>query len=169
MREIETAAPARVVAALLAEPGDEVFRYRPEDRRAWVNIRRRHINAYLSEMNGARFTAKDFRTWAGTLYGACALARCGYPRPPPRALSVAGWRSAMRETSELLGQHAGGLPRFLRRPDVVLAFAKGRVLADPPPVSLLQRGSARTLLAVERRLVRLIGNGDGRAPGSLRQ
>jgi DNA topoisomerase I len=168
VREIDDPGAARVVAALLAEPGDEVFRYHSEDG-TWANIRRRHINAYLSQMSGPRFTAKDFRTWAGTLYGACALARHGCPSPASASAVRRRVASAMRETSEILGNTPAVCRASYVCPEVVLAFAKGRVLADPPPVSVLQRGSARTLLAVERRLVRLIGNGDGRGPGSLRR
>ena len=76
MREIDDAGAARVVAALLRDPGPEVFRYRADDG-SWINVRRRHINEYLREISGSRFSAKDFRTWAGTLLGACALARAG--------------------------------------------------------------------------------------------
>ena len=55
LREIEDAAAARVVRALLADPGPEVFRYR-NGGDAWVNVRRRNLNAYLSEITGGRIT-----------------------------------------------------------------------------------------------------------------
>ena len=114
IREIDDAAAARVVRALLADPGPEVFRYR-NGGDAWVNVRRRNLNAYLSEITGGRITAKDFRTWAGTLFGACALARGGFPRSSlgagapasasrrrcarPRRSSATRRRSAARRTS----------------------------------------------------------------------
>ncbi|HYX22246.1 MAG TPA: DNA topoisomerase IB, partial [Thermoanaerobaculia bacterium] len=71
-REIDDAESARVLRALLREPGWDVFFYRSVAGER-VKVRRRHLNAYLAEFNGGRFTAKDFRTWAGTLFGACAL------------------------------------------------------------------------------------------------
>jgi DNA topoisomerase I len=46
-----------------------------------VDVRRRHLNAYIREISGAPFTAKDFRTWAGTLLCASELARCARGEP----------------------------------------------------------------------------------------
>ena len=158
VREIEDAAAARVVAALLADPGPEVFRYRAASQE-WVNVRRRHINEYLREVGGARFTAKDFRTWAGTLLGACALARNGYPSPPTSGAIRRCVTRAMRETSSLLGNTPAVCRTSYVNPDVLSAFGRGRLLADPPPLEVLVRGSSRKLSAVERRLARLIANG----------
>jgi DNA topoisomerase-1 len=67
---------ARVVRALLKHPSREVFKYRNGDD-AFVNVTRKHINDYIREVMGESFSAKDFRTWAGTLVCACALARQG--------------------------------------------------------------------------------------------
>jgi DNA topoisomerase-1 len=158
VREIEDQSAARVVRALLAEPGRELFRYR-NGGDEWINVRRRNLNTYLSEITGARITAKDFRTWAGTLLGACALARAGYPDPPSgRALrrSVA---QAMRETAELLGNTPAVCRASYVSPGVLEAFEKGRLLADPPSLESLVRASPRVLAVVERRLSRLLANG----------
>ncbi len=160
MREIDDAAAARVVAALLAqhEPGAQVFRYRSESG-DWVGVRRRSINEYLREIGGVRITAKDFRTWAGTLFGACALARLGFP-PPSSAREVRSRVArAMGETSRLLGNTAAVCRASYVSPEVLAAFARGRLLADPPALDTLVRGSAGALAAVERRLARLIANG----------
>jgi DNA topoisomerase I len=158
VREIEDAAAARVVAALLADPGPEVFRYRAPDG-TWVNVRRRHINEYLREVSGARFTAKDFRTWAGTLLGACALARQGFPSPPSGRAVRRRVARAMRETSELLGNTPAVCRASYVSPDVLAAFERGRLLSDPPSLDALVRASPRILSAAERRLSRLIANG----------
>ena len=158
VREIDDAAAARVVRALLRDPGPEVFRYR-NGGDAWINVRRRNLNSYLREISGARITAKDFRTWAGTLFGACALARAGYPEPPSaRAIkrSVAG---AMRETSELLGNTPAVCRASYVSPGILEAFERGRVLADPPSLEALVRASPAVLASVEKRLAKLIANG----------
>jgi DNA topoisomerase I len=159
VREIDDAAAARVVAALLADPGPEVFRYRSESGE-WVNASRRHINAYLCEIVGARITAKDFRTWAGTLFGACALARGGFPDPPSKAALRRAVTQAMTETAELLGNTPTVCRASYVSPDVLAAFDKGKLLPDPPALEALVRGSSRTLAKIERRLARLIANGD---------
>src|SRR5262249_60892110 len=63
---------ARIVRRLLELPGRDVFQYLDEDgtRRA---VDSNDVNAYLNEITGADFTAKDFRTWAGTVLAARAL------------------------------------------------------------------------------------------------
>jgi DNA topoisomerase-1 len=66
-------------------------------------VRRRHINAYIKEVMGEAFSAKDFRTWAGTLVCACALARTGLEAHASAAERKRKLREAVRETAALLG------------------------------------------------------------------
>jgi DNA topoisomerase I len=160
VREIDDAPAARVVRALLANPGPEVFRYRNGDE-VWVNVRRRHLNAYLHEITGARITAKDFRMWAGTLFGACALARAGYPSPPTVRAIRRRVAQAMRETASLLGNTPAVCRASYVSPYVLSAFEGGRLLMDPPSLEALVRASPRALASIERRLARLIANGNG--------
>ena len=160
VREIEDPAAARVVRALLADPGPEVFRYR-NGGDEWTNVRRRNLNAYLGEITGTRITAKDFRTWAGTLFGACALAHAGYPDPPSARALRRSVAQAMRETSELLGNTPAVCRASYVSPGVLEAFEKGRTLSEPPSLETLVRASPRVLAAVERRLARLLANGSG--------
>jgi DNA topoisomerase-1 len=160
VREIVDAPAARVVRALLVNPGREVFRYRNDDG-TWVNVRRRHLNAYLREVTGAPITAKDFRTWAGTLFGACALARAGYPAPASARAIRRAVAQAMRETAELLGNTPTVCRASYVSPGILTAFEGGRLLADAPTMEALVRASPRALASVERRLARLITNGNG--------
>ena len=51
--------------------GPELFAYRR--RREWVDVRSSDINDFVKELSGGEFTAKDFRTWAGTVLAAVAL------------------------------------------------------------------------------------------------
>jgi len=57
---------AKVMRALLKQPGKEVFKFR-NGNGEFVDVKRRHINEYIKEVMGTKFTAKDFRTCAGTL------------------------------------------------------------------------------------------------------
>lgn len=63
---------ARIVKQCQEIPGHELFQYLDDDgnRRA---IDSADVNEYLREISGADFTAKDFRTWAGTVAAALAL------------------------------------------------------------------------------------------------
>jgi DNA topoisomerase-1 len=64
----------RLVRRQLKTPGPALFRYRRDD--AWHVITARDVNEYLQRRIGA-FSAKDFRTWGGTLRAATVLAELG--------------------------------------------------------------------------------------------
>jgi len=62
---------ARIIRACQELPGQRLFQYRDgEDLREVTSA---DVNAYLREVTGQDFTAKDFRTWAGTVLAAKAL------------------------------------------------------------------------------------------------
>src|SRR2546423_1625725 len=63
---------ARVMRRLQELPGQELFQYVDEDGTR-ASIDSDDVNAYLREIAGEDFSAKDFRTWAGTVLCAVAL------------------------------------------------------------------------------------------------
>lgn len=65
----------RLAGDLLATPGPRLFRYREGGR--WHDLTARDVNAYLRDDLGVPYTAKDFRTWGGTLRAATVLAELG--------------------------------------------------------------------------------------------
>jgi DNA topoisomerase-1 len=74
--EVESAALARALARMDALPGDEVLSWVGEDGET-VDVRSADVNAWIKERMGDDFTAKDFRTWAGTVAAAVALDEVG--------------------------------------------------------------------------------------------
>jgi DNA topoisomerase-1 len=66
---------ARVVARLMKTPGPRLFRYR--ERGGWHDLTARDVNEYLRSLASVPYTAKDFRTWGGTLRMATVLADLG--------------------------------------------------------------------------------------------
>src|SRR5690606_5343458 len=62
----------------LQTPGTRLFRYQESGR--WRDLTARDVNAYLRTTLGVRYTAKDFRTWGGTLRAATILAELGPAR-----------------------------------------------------------------------------------------
>jgi DNA topoisomerase-1 len=64
---------ARIVRQCQAIPGAELFQYLDEDGRRQT-VDSGDVNRYIREISGEDFTAKDFRTWAGTMLAAEALA-----------------------------------------------------------------------------------------------
>jgi DNA topoisomerase I len=71
--DLQDARLARIVKACRDLPGYELFQYiDDEDKRQTIDSA--DVNEYLREVSGKDFTAKDFRTWAGTVLAAKALA-----------------------------------------------------------------------------------------------
>lgn len=48
-------------------PGYDIFRYYDEETKCYCNVLSDDVNSYLREITGADFSAKDFRTWAGSV------------------------------------------------------------------------------------------------------
>ena len=74
----------RVVEECRDLPGYEVFKYRAESGEV-RDVKSRDLNTYIKEVVGQEFTAKDFRTWAGTLIAANRLAELGAAEDPKAA------------------------------------------------------------------------------------
>jgi DNA topoisomerase-1 len=80
---VANASLARLVARHLRSPGTRLFRY--QDGSRWRNLTARDVNAYLHETLDVPFSAKDFRTWGGTLRAATVLAELGPARSETEA------------------------------------------------------------------------------------
>ena len=96
---------AAVVRRCQQLPGQDLFQYEGDDGQPHT-LGSSDVNDYLAQIsgnkNGERFTAKDFRTWHGTVIAAVALARADASATTPgkrkRAVSA-----AMKEVSLYLG------------------------------------------------------------------
>ena len=72
---IEDPQLAKIIRRCQDLPGQELFQYL-DDAGEPQDIGSEDVNAYLQAITGAEFTAKDFRTWGGTVLAFCALAGC---------------------------------------------------------------------------------------------
>jgi DNA topoisomerase IB len=68
---------------------------------AWHDVRSGDVNDYIQEKIGEGFSAKDFRTWHGTVLAATALA--GEPRPGSAAAAKRTIAAAVEWVAEALG------------------------------------------------------------------
>jgi DNA topoisomerase-1 len=75
-REVEDPRVAKVIRKLADLPGQDLFQYVDDDGEV-RNVTSQDVNDYLREISGEDFTAKDFRTWAGTVMAAIALNEVG--------------------------------------------------------------------------------------------
>ena len=123
--ELHDADLAAVVVELVAgKPRAPLLAYRNGRRR--VPVTPAEVNAYVRELAGAKFTAKDFRTLRGTILAAEALARIG-PVDSDRQRHSAEVL-AVRATAEALGNTPAVARSSYIDPRVFAVYARGRVL-----------------------------------------
>ena len=118
----------RIVKRCQELPGQALFQYLDgEGRRRTVGSS--DVNAYLREVTQSDFTAKDFRTWAGTVLAACALRELPAARDKRHAN-----RNVVRAV-ESVAERLGNTPAICRRcyvhPAVIEAYLDGS-LRDAP-------------------------------------
>lgn len=90
---------ARIAERLKNTKGAELFKFVRDGR--VIDVKDRHVNDYIQSIIGPDFTAKDFRTWAGTLLCSIALAMQG--QGTSKAERKRKIRKAITVTSEQLG------------------------------------------------------------------
>ena len=113
---------ARVLRRCEELPGQHLFQYVDDDGEA-VDVDSDDVNDYLREVTGEDFTAKDFRTWTGTVLAAWALEDLGAAGSPTQAK-----RHVVRAV-ESVAKELGNTPAVCRscyiHPDVIEAHLAG--------------------------------------------
>jgi DNA topoisomerase-1 len=89
------------------------------------------LNDYIQEHMGGDFTAKDFRTWGGTLTAAIELAEHGVADTEAQAKKVVA--QVMRKVGERLGNTPSVARSSYVSPAVVEQYLEGRTIADFRP------------------------------------
>jgi DNA topoisomerase I len=82
--------------------GDELLAYRDEDGQ-WRDVRSDEIRAYVKETAGEEYTAKDFRTWAGTVMAAVTLAATDPDRRQTKTANKRMISHAVKQVAYFLG------------------------------------------------------------------
>lgn len=137
---------ARVVRSLQDLPGQQLFKYRDDDG-ALCPITSDDVNAYIREAMGESFSAKDFRTWAGTVSAARALRDMEPPASPTdarRKITV-----CVKAVAGLLGNTPTVCRSSYVHPKVFELFESGRIgkALPGPEAASFERALAKTLVA----------------------
>jgi DNA topoisomerase-1 len=98
-RAIADGEVAGIVERLKTTPGAELFKFVHNGR--IFDVKDRHVNDYIQSIIGPDFTAKDFRTWAGTLLCSIALAMVG--QGTSKTERKRKMKKAINATAEQLG------------------------------------------------------------------
>jgi DNA topoisomerase-1 len=156
--EVHDRRVARVIARCTDLPGQILFQYVDDDG-ARRSVESSEVNAYLREIANDDFTAKDFRTWAGTVLAATALHAVGERE---REASAATLRKNVVQAIKDVAARLGNTPTVCRKcyvhPEIVNAYLEGelrlamdsRAAADATPT--LGHGETAVLAFLKTRL-----------------
>ena len=152
---------ARLVRRMQELPGQELFQYVDADDRPQP-VGSADVNAYLREISGEDYTAKDFRTWAATVLAAWALSEFE---------AVDGEAAAKRNITraiERVASRLGNTPAICRKsyvhPEIVGAYLDGSLVADlkqeieqelRQELSGLEAEEVAVLVLLQRRLAKV--------------
>jgi len=137
---------ATVVRSLRDLPGQQLFKYRDADG-ALCTITSDDVNSYIREAMGDGFSAKDFRTWAGTVSAARALREAEPPTSPTdakRRITV-----CVKAVAGLLGNTPTVCRSSYVHPVVFDLYQTGRLndLLPGPETATFERALAKALKA----------------------
>jgi DNA topoisomerase-1 len=146
---------ARIVRACRDLPGYELFQWVDADG-VRQSIDSADVNAYLREASGADFTAKDFRTWAGTVLAAATLS--SFDRCRSQVQAKRNIVQAIALVAERLGNTKAVCRKSYVHPMVFDCYADGSLALK---VTTARAGSADGLDAQERAVLAWLRSKNG--------
>jgi DNA topoisomerase IB len=120
--------------------------------RAWHDVRSEDVRAYIQDKIGEEFSAKDFRTWSGTVLAAAALA--GEPRPRSDTAARRTVAAAVESVAAALGNTPAVCRSSYIDPRVFDRYRDGATI--PPASSRNGEMTPRMRARVEREVLELI-------------
>jgi DNA topoisomerase I len=117
---------AKIVSKCQDLPGQELFQYVNDGEVR--DVTSQDVNDYLREVSGENFTAKDFRTWGGTVLAAIALNAQDKFKSQKQAKANA--KSALCAVAKLLGNTPAICRKCYVHPKVIEAYLSGVSIAD---------------------------------------
>jgi DNA topoisomerase I len=116
---------AKIIKKLQELPGQEVFQYLDEEGEKH-QVTSDDVNQYLQEISGEEFTAKDFRTWAGTVMAAMALkAQAAFENKSQARQNV---KAAISAVAKMLGNTPTICRKCYVHPAVLETYLDGNLI-----------------------------------------
>ncbi len=128
---------ARFITELLKTPGPRLFRYLEDGK--WQNVDSGDVNDYIERIAQFPYTAKDFRTWGGTLRAATVLAELG------KGKSQSERKKNVVTAVRLVAAELGNTPTICRKsyvhPVIVMRYLRsGTTITLPKKVRSSENG-----------------------------
>lgn len=163
--EVRDRRVARIVKRCRDLPGHELFEYVDDDGEV-RSVASEDVNEYLRDITGDDFTAKDFRTWGGTVCAARALVELG-----PFELQTQAKKNVVQAIKQV-SQHLGNKPATCRKyyvhPAVIEAYLDGSLTIDPDKNERVEEEATLGLTPEERAVLDVIESYDKRAEAASR-
>ena len=148
---------ARIVKKCQELPGQELFSYQ-DDAGKVHDIGSHEVNDYLKEISGEDFTAKDFRTWAGTVMAALALKE--FESVTSETQAKRNIVRAIESVSSLLGNTPSVCRKCYVHPEILNSYLEGntietisqRIKPNLPHLRQLRADEAAVFVLLQRRL-----------------
>jgi DNA topoisomerase I len=117
---------AKIISKLQDLPGQDLFQYLDESGEV-RDVTSQDVNGYLREIGGGDFSAKDFRTWGGTVLAAIALCTVGAFETKKQA--KANIKTAIDGVARLLGNTPAICRKCYIHPAILETYLKGSSIA----------------------------------------
>jgi DNA topoisomerase I len=122
--QIDDARLRKIVAACHDLPGHELFEYL-DDNGGVHDVKSDDVNAYVQSITNEEITAKDFRTWHGTVIAATSL--WSRPIADTKKERTAACTAAIKEAASALGNTVAVCKKCYIHPMILLAYQQGRL------------------------------------------
>jgi len=120
---------ARIIKRCMDLPGHDLFQYLDANGERHT-VSSSDINDYLHDITGADFTAKDYRTWAGSVFALAALRKLAWETVTEARKHVVG---TIKEVSKILRNTPAVCRKCYVHPAVIEAFEAGELADELPP------------------------------------
>jgi DNA topoisomerase-1 len=166
---------AKIVKACQDLPGQDLFQYLDENGEQ-QSVTSADVNAYLKEITGQDITAKDFRTWAGTVLAAMALSE--FEEFDSDAKAKKNIRAAIEKVSSRLGNTPTICRKCYVHPEVFSCYLEGALMIEikneveeelREDLSSLKPEEAAVMALLEERLSREIEKQAEKKPAKSRR
>lgn len=146
---------ARTIKRCEEMPGHELFQYITREGEAH-DVHSDHVNEYIRDIAGDDFSAKDFRTWGGTIHAAIALYEGGEFSSETKAKQLI--LEAVRSTAKTLGNKPATCRKYYIDPRVISAFLDGSLQPLLQRFIGKKKGPAHSLHPQEQAVAILLRN-----------
>lgn len=141
---------AKIVKRCQDIPGQELFQYLDEDGQRQP-VGSGDVNAYLHDITGLDFTAKDFRTWSGTALAAQELNELGLSESQTEAKKNV--TQAIKDVAQHLGNRPATCRKYYVHPAVVEAYMDGSLFETMQQASAPHKAASPSGLRSEEQAV----------------